>query len=307
MMGALLLAGCAANTPYAGMPVGELSDVELVEELVGSVEGLGESIYKTQLLIATRPDPAYVLTSSQGSFQGQITSDYNFYTMPAGYRVSGTATTQYQYADANAGARLGNSIATMISRSREKSYRKRGQEVWEELTARIEDERQRMTTIVEEFFRNNPDLAQRRTLVTVVTPWVAADSPESASPTEVLESAKGRIEGMERGVGLSGDWFGVLAQTTTLEDGSTVAFNEFLQISIVDDAGELTGRGTLGSGEVVQLQGTVDGTRVTGAVANTTSAINVAVQGVVLADQITLEYEGVGPGQTLTGTAVLLR
>jgi hypothetical protein len=132
-------AGCAAQTIYRGTPAANLSDEQLVEELVSAVQGLGVAINRTQYLMAVRPEPAYVLTSSTTTFSGALNARYNAYTMPIGYGAStyssvtgsvyGASSTQYHYTDVNAGARLGNAIATAITQAREAAYRKRGQEV----------------------------------------------------------------------------------------------------------------------------------------------------------------------------------
>src|SRR5207245_4308159 len=107
------------------------------------VQGLGMAINRTQYLMAVRPEPAYVLTSSTATFSGVLNANYNAFSMPIGYGAStygnitgstyGASSTQYHYTDVNAGARLGNAIATTTSQAREAAYRNRGQEAWTDL------------------------------------------------------------------------------------------------------------------------------------------------------------------------------
>lgn len=309
------LAGCVAQTTYHGTPVALLSDEQLIEELRSAVQGLGVTINETQYLMAARPEPAYVLTSSTTTFSGTLNARYNAFTMPVGYGAStygsltgnvyGASSTQYHYTDVNAGARLGNAIATAISQAREAAYRKRGQEAWTEFQHRVETRRAQTEQLIQEFFSAHPGLRSRRLLVAAVAPWAAAEGYTDGRQT--LERSREIIEGLVRGPSLAGTWYGILSQTTRTDHGPAVAFNQFLQIDLVEDDGRLIGTGKLGSGEVIELNGRVHGQQITGAVANTTSAINVSFIGITASSQITAEYAGSGAGQRLTGTVVFLR
>jgi hypothetical protein len=308
-------AGCAAQTKYRGISVANLSDEQLVEELVSAVQGLGMTINRTQYLMAVRPEPAYVLTSSTSTFSGVLNANYNTFSMPVGYGTStygniigstyDVSSTQYYYTDVNAGARLGNAIATAISQAQETAYRNRGQEVWSEFQRRVETRRAATERLIQEFFSAHPDLESRRLLVAAVAPWAAAEG--STDGLQTLERSRKIIEGLSRGPGLSGTWYGMLSQTTRTDQDQEVAFNAFMRIKLVEDQGRLVGKGELGSGEVIELNGRVNGQQIRGAVANTTSAINVSFSGIAASSQITAEYEGIGVGQRLTGTVVLLR
>jgi hypothetical protein len=235
--------------------------------------------------------------------------------MPIGYGAStygnvtgsvyGRSSTQYQYTDVNAGARLANVIATAISQAQEAAYRKRGQEVWTEFQRRVEARRAHTEQLIQEFFSTHPDLMSRRLLVTAVAPWAAAEGYTDGRQT--LERSREIIEGLARGPGLSGTWYGVLSQTTQTDRGQEVAFNQFLRLDLVEDDGKLGGKGMLGSGEVIELNGRVNGQQITGVVANTSSAINVSFAGIAASSQITAEYAGSGAGQRLIGTVALLR
>lgn len=312
---ALSLVGCAAKTAYQGIPVARLTDGQLVEELESAAQGLGIELDRTSYLMAVRPEPAYVLTSSTSTFRGSVNATYNAYVMPAGYgasvygtasgNVQGTATTRYQYTDVNAAARLGNALGQAISRSRQEAYRRRGLEVLDEYDSRVLARRLQTERVIQEFFDNNPDLQNRRTLVAAVAPWAAADGYTDGRAT--LNRTKEIIDSLPRGEGLSGTWYGVLAQNTTAADGSKIAFSEFVRLHLEQNEKALTGNGLLGTGEVLELSGEVTGPELTATVANTTSGINVRLTALAAPTQITGEYSGYGAGIRLTGTFTLIR
>src|SRR6184192_4916744 len=115
------LTSCAANIVYRGIPVAQLTDDQLIAELESAAQGFGIEFNRTAYLMAVRPEPAYVLTSSTTTFSGSANATYNAYVMPTGYgatvygtasgTVSGTSSTQYQYTDTRGAERLGNAIA----------------------------------------------------------------------------------------------------------------------------------------------------------------------------------------------------
>lgn len=309
------LIACAANTKYTGVAVETLNDEQIAEELTSAVKGLGMAADRTTYLMAMRPEPAYVMTSSSSTFSGTMNASYNSYSMPRGYGVAtigtvqgavrGATTTQYQYTDVNAGARLGNAIATAISRSQQGKYQHRADEVWKEYQLRSERRRRSTEMDIASFFNAHPDLESRRMLVAAVAPWVAAQAVGYGQGT--LERAAVVIAGMIRGQGVSGPWYGMFSQTSILASGETVAFSQFVKLDLSQVGSKVTGKGTLGSGEVIELEGQMDGPRMSAAVANTSSAINVALSGIAATSQITGEFSGSGAGQRLTGTVVLLR
>lgn len=311
----VLMCACAAQTRYKGVPVAQLTDEQLVEEVASAAEGLGVTVQRTAYLMAIRPEPAYVLTSSTTTFTGAMNATYNAYSMPVGYgvatqgqlsgTVTGTANTQYQYTDVNAAARLGNVIATAISQRREANYRKRGQEAWQEYQARVMARRSESERLIASFFTANPDLQNRRMLVAAVAPWVASQG--TTSPQETLERTKAMISALPRGRGLSGAWYGMFSQTTKTDQGEVFAFSQFVKLTLVEENGRVTGSGMLGSGELIELSGQLAGQQLSAGVANTTSAINVSLTAVAANTQITGEFTGSGAGQRLTGTFVLLR
>jgi hypothetical protein len=69
----LLFLSAYTTTPHKDVPVSGLTDEQLVEELTACAVGI-RSINRTQYLIATRPDPAYVLSSSTTNYFGTIHS-----------------------------------------------------------------------------------------------------------------------------------------------------------------------------------------------------------------------------------------
>jgi len=311
----LFLTSCGANTLHQGVPVATLSDGQLVEELESAARGLGVELDRTAYLMAVKPEPAYVLTSSTTAFSGTVNSTYNAYVMPIGYgssvrgvssgSVQGTASTRYQYTDVNAGAQLGNAIAQAISRSRQEAYRRRGLEVLNEYERRVSDRRLQTERMIEEFFEENPGLQNRRTLVAAVAPWAASE--EYADGRATLDRAKEIIHALPRGAGLSGTWYGVFAQTTKTVDGDVFAFSEFVRLDLSQTGSNLTGQGLLGSGEILELAGEAAGQNLGATVANTTSGINVRLTALVAHNQITGEFSGFGAGTRLDGTFTLFR
>jgi hypothetical protein len=308
------MSACAAQTQYSNFTPQQLSDEQLIGEIESAAAGLGATINSNAYLMAVRPEPAYVLTSSTTAFSGTLNARYNAYSMPVGYgtqtrgsingSVSGQSNTQYQYTDVNAAARLGNSIAMAISQARERKYRQRAEEVWQEYQSRVASRRYQAEARIATFFSANPNLLQKRMLVAAVAPWAAA---EGGSPEETLERTKNMISTMNRGPGLSGTWYGMFSQKSVTETGETIAFSQFVRLDLTEKGGRITGDGLIGSGEVLSLTGELAGSRLSAAVANTTSAINVQLTGIVAPTQITGEFEGGGAGQHISGSVTLLR
>jgi hypothetical protein len=312
---AISLASCAANTVYQGIPVATLTDEQLIAELESAARGFGIEVNRSMYLMAVRPEPAYVLTSSTTTFSGSANATYNAYVMPVGYgaavsgsasgTVSGMATTRYQYTDVRAAERLGNALATAISQSRQEAYRRRGLEVMSEYQLRVSMRRLETERIIQEYFAQNPDLQSRRTLVAAVAPWAASEGHPDARAT--LQRTKDIIESLSRGDGLTGRWYGMFAQTNTTAQGEVFAFSEFVRIDLAQQGTTLTGRGILGTSEIVELTGHVSQRDITAAVANTTSAINVSLTAIAAPSQITGSFTGFGAGVRMEGTFTLLR
>ena len=311
---AFVLGACAAQTQFAGFSPQQLSDDQLIQEIESAAAGLGMTINKTAYLMAVRPEPAYVLTSSTTAFAGTLNATYNAYSMPVGYgrqtsgslngSISGRGRTQYQYTDVHAAERLGNSIALAINRARERRYRERAVEVWQEYQRRVAYRRQEAEARITDFFSANPDLLTKRMLVAAVAPWAAA---EGGSPEVTLERTKKMISAMTRGPGVSGIWYGMFSQKSVTDAGETINFSQFVTVELTEKAGRVTGDGLIGSGDVLSLTGELSGSRLSAIVANTTSAINVQLAGIIAPTQITGEFIGAGAGQHISGSVTLLR
>jgi hypothetical protein len=310
------LTSCAtARTTYTGVPVTALTDEQLVTELQSAATGFGLAFDRTMYLMAVRPEPAYVLTSSTTHLVGSADATYSAYVMPGGYgatmsgtatgTVHGTATTRYQYTDVNATARQVNAIATAISRFRQEAYRRRALEVLSEYQRRVTARRLETERVIEDFFTQNPDLQSRRPLVAVIAPWAAAEGrPDGRA---ILQRTREIISTLPRGLGLSGTWYGTFTQTNTSPRGETITFSEFVRLSLQQDGPTLTGRGVLGSGDNIELSGTVTDQDISAAVANTTSAINVKMTAIAAPSQITGSFVGFGAGTRIEGMFTLLR
>lgn len=140
---ALLLLSACITTPYRDISVSQLTDEQLVEELTACAAGVGESVNRAQYLMATKPDPAYFLSSSTTNYFGTYTANISTYAMPVGYgdqaygaaygTYSGTGYTQYYYTDVNAFARSMHDLGTAIAHAQAASYHERGLEVLAEL------------------------------------------------------------------------------------------------------------------------------------------------------------------------------
>lgn len=316
LTGLFVLAACAAKTRYSGTPVGELSDIQLVEEFESVLSGLGVEMDRTMYLMAIRPEPAYVLTSSTTTFSGSVRANYNSYSMPVGYgsstygsvsgTVTGSASTRYTYTDVNTGAQLGNTIALAISRARQAAYRRRGEEVLDEYERRVTARREETEQVIEEFFASNPEMESRRMLMAAVAPWVAAET--DADGIEILERTKDVIDDLSREPGLSGRWYGIFTQTVTDAEDEVYGFTEFLHVDLEEtEDGAVEGTGMLGSGERLEILGELDGSELNASVANVTSGINVVATAITAETQIAGDFAGFGLGQQIDGTVLLLR
>jgi len=73
--------GCSINkeTKHGNIPVPNLSDEQLIQELESIHASLGIKFNKAEFLIAMKPDPAYVLTSSYTTFSGMYSVNMTTY------------------------------------------------------------------------------------------------------------------------------------------------------------------------------------------------------------------------------------
>jgi hypothetical protein len=312
----LLLLSACITTPYRDISVSQLTDTQLVEELTACAAGLGESINRAQYLMATKPDPAYFLSSSTTNYFGTYTANISAYAMPVGYgyqaygraygSYSGTGYTQYYYTDANAFARSMHNLGAAIAQAQAASYRARGLEVFAELQGRIARRSAETQILISEFFRENPGLEPRKKLIGAILPWVVSKGAQ-LSPREALEEATKIILTLGRGEGMTGNWYGVFSQTSTLDNGQTVSFNQFSRVDLQQKANIVTGKGEIGTGEQLEISGRVENGRFEGIVANITSAINSRLSGIVADEQVVVEFSGAGVGHRVQGDTVLFR
>ena len=78
---ALCSVGCS-TTPYYAVEVSKLTDQQLVDEFAATAQGVGRQVNKAELLIATKPDPLYVLSSSTTTFFGTSNASFSGYAVP---------------------------------------------------------------------------------------------------------------------------------------------------------------------------------------------------------------------------------
>jgi len=64
---------------------------------------------------------------------------------------------------------------------------------------------------------------------------------------------------------------------------------------------------SLDSGETISLKAGIDGSRMSGSVINTTSGLQSTFDGTATSQQITGEFSGAGPGQTIKGVFTIYR
>jgi hypothetical protein len=219
--------------------------------------------------------------------------------------MSSTETTRYEYTDLNGNERLANAIATAVSQSRHEAYRRRALDVIGEYNRRVATRRAETELTIQEFYEQNPELRSRAALVTAVAPWAAAEGGTGGRAT--LERTKAIIDSLTRGNGLTSTWYGTFAQTTTSPRGETTSFSEFVRVEMKQVGSSLTGRGMLGSGEVIELRGQVSGESLTATVSNTTSGINTRMTALAAPSQVTGTFSGVGAGMRMEGAFTLVR
>lgn len=205
----------------------------------------------------------------------------------------------------DAAIRAGHLLGAAIAQSQAAAYRDRGLAVLAEFETRRDAREKAATTLLSKFFRDNPELQERERLVAAVVPWAAAEYSE---PRDYLAETKRIVGSVRRGEGIEGQWFGVFTQTSTFPDGSSGSFSQFVRADFGQQGSSIDGTGMIGTGEELEFKGTLGPFgEIEIVVANTTSAINSRISGLVAADQMTLEFDGAGAGQRVSGTAVLFR
>jgi hypothetical protein len=309
LVGFLLGCSITKETIYGDIPVPNLSDEQLLQEMESIYLSLGQKFNKAAFLMAIMPDPAYVLTSSYTTFSGVYSVNMASYTMPRGYRTYGSGTffgsgiTQYQYTDANATIRAIILIAQLVNESKIRQLQERGYSIVVEFRRRVEEKWRKMEMAIEQFFVMNPDLRERKTLLAAILPWVASEKTFK-SDNEMLEYAANIVRELRTSKNYT--WFGTFSQIDRLPDGTTVAGSNYIKVNTRIVGNVLTGRGILGSGEVVSLQANIKDGKWRGVVTNETMGVSFECQGTITDTEFTASYWGSAWGRYLQGTVVLL-
>ena len=235
--------------------------------------------------------------------------------MPRGYGAhisgnafstwSGVSNTQYNFVDANATARALSGLAIIIQESVKQEYKKRGDAVVYELNRRIKVRRQEQESLYLSFLTSNPEYNDKQQLLAAILPWVVSDR-SSQDAYSALNSAKTILQKMEKGIGVSGDWFGFFSQEGELTNGETYSLNSFFYIKLQQNGSNVTGFGKLGTGDDIRINGVIEGNKMKTTVQNLTAGVNSVVESIVSADQVTSNFYGDGANETFLGKAAFL-
>lgn len=309
LIGFLLGCSIKKETIYGDIPVPNLSDEQLIQEMESIYISLGKRFNKAEFLMAMMPDPAYVLTSSYTTFSGTYSVNMTTYAMPQGYRLgtfSGSGITQYQYTDANASIRGLILIAQLVNESKIQRLQERGYSIVVEFRKRAEEKRKNIEMEIEQFFIRNPDISDRKTLLAAILPWVAAVKTFE-SDIEMLNFAGNIVRNLRASKESLNMWFGTFSQITRFPNGTTMAGSDFIYVKAQVVGNVLSGEGTLGSREIVSLQATIKDGKWKGVVTNETHGVSFECEGTMTDTEFTASYWGSAFGRHLEGTVVLLR
>ena len=309
LIGFLLGCSIKSETIHGNIPVPNLSDEQLIQEMENIYLSLGKRFNKAEFLMAMMPDPAYVLTSSYTTFSGTYSVNITTYAMPHGYRsgtFSGSGITQYSYTDANASIRGLILVAQLVNESKIRRLQERGYGIVVEFRRRAEEKRKNMEMAIEQFFVKNPDLRFKKTLLAAILPWVASEKTFK-SDTEMLEYAGNIARGLRTSKKLLNTWFGTFSQIDRFPDGTTQAFSNFVTLNLRVVGNVLIGKGITGTDEEVSLQAAIKDGKLKGVVTNETAGASFECSGVMSDTEFTVSYKGFAWGRHLEGTAVLLR
>lgn len=312
LMGFLLGCSIKRETIYGNIPVANLSDEQLIQEMESTYVSLGQKFNKAQFLMAIMPDPAYVLTSSYTTFSGIYSANMTTYTMPNGYRTygsgmfSGSGITQYSYTDANASIRGLILVAQLVNESKIKRLQGRGYSTIVEFRKRAEEKRKQVEMEIDLFFTRNADLRERKTLLAAILPWVVS-AKGFRSATETLEEADNVARTLRTAEKFSNTWFGTFSQVARFPNGSTTAWSNFITANSQVIGNVFTGRGTTGAGEMISLQATIKDGKWYGVVTNETARVSFECEGTMSETELAATYWGSAWGRYLQGNVVLLR
>ncbi len=288
------------------------SDEALVRRLSEIGGQINARVNTGQLLMALRPDPAYVVTSST-SFFGHLSGTASIYRMPRGYTASfagtllASGTTTYSYYDVNSFSRSLNSLGILINQISIQRKQREFQALLAEIQNRVRIRRQRVEAKVRNFFTSNPELRGKEDVFSAALPWVLSKKPD-LSVREALNAARDVVLEVERRGDLSGRWYGVFSQESILDSGQKANLSSFVIVDLVQgDDGKVQGQGTLGTGDLVVVAGEVSEGAFTGRLENITSGYHTVLSAAIGGDRLEADFEGTAAGQTYTGRAVLVR
>jgi len=305
------LSGCAATKGkmYENIPVAHLTDEQLVQEMEKVYTSLEERYSREELLMALKPDPAYVLTSSYTAWGSAYSVNMITYTMPHGYRPYhvgsfGKASTKYSYTDADAFFNSLRTTAQLISQYKIGRLRERGNSVVSEFQTKAEERRKKTEMAIEQFFVRNPDLTTKKTLLAAILPWVASEK-NFLSDAEMLDDAGNTVRNLQTSEEFKHTWFGIFSMIDRLPDGKTMASSNFIvtKLRVIGDV--LTGEGNLGTGEKFSLQANVTGRKWKGVVETERASFECA--GTISDTELFASFRFSVLGRDLEILAVLLR
>lgn len=288
------------------------SDEVLVHRLNELGGQINARVNSSQILMALRPDPAYVITSST-SFFGHLSGTASIYTMPRGYTGSftgslmGSGTTTYSYYDVNSFSRALNGLGLLINQVSIQRRQREFQAILTEIQNRIRTRRRHVEMQIRDFLTFNPELKGKEEAFSAVLPWVLSNKP-GLSAREALNAARDAVLEMERRADLSGRWYGVFTQQSLLESGEKANLNSFVVVEFVQsDDGQVQGQGFLGTGDLVVVAGKAAGGTFAGRLENTTSGYHTVFSASIQENRLEAQFEGTAAGETYTGRALLVR
>lgn len=158
-----LIVGCA-STQHGKVPVQKLTDSQLVEELASAERELGIQTDRRGALLAIDTSPRPVVTGATTTFSGTVNAQYNRANQTLYGSFAGSGYTTYHTMDANAGARLAQSIGLIINNANRAKLEGRRREVLTEITNR-RNAREGFERVTSQFLAAHPEVASNRDLL----------------------------------------------------------------------------------------------------------------------------------------------
>jgi hypothetical protein len=302
---ALFANGCAINneTVHGSVAVDDLSEDQLIEEAQSISTALGARFNKVAFLAAIMPSPSYELVRNYGD-----------------------PTSPYTLHNRTAGAEALVILFQLVNQSKIHLLQERGNAIIAKFNMRVEQKRRSIDEAIQEFLSENPDLAERRPLLTAIVPWVMMEL-RGLSDAAILEET-GKIARGLRTAEFKDVWYGTFSQFDQLPNG-TLAWSNFVKANVHVEDNVLVIEAKLGTGEEVSVQGMIIketsdtppdrgksfkipsyltiGQAFKGVVINKTAGLGFECTGTITYAQLTASYKGKAHGRTIEGTAVLLR